>query len=215
MGARVQKREREAERKAGRKEGSERGRRVQESVGRERGRSRASLASLRGETKNTRKFREPSASPSPRRRSPVEISLCPRGLLSLPSHSAFAQFALNRFAFSDTIRRDARRIGVASRLARSLIRSLGHSFDLSPLVPSSGTRITQPFRPWDPRLARSLARCSALVSGPTFSPPPPPLRLAIPTAFAAPSSTPRSSSSLEARNRVPRKRTRGCLRRWW
>lgn len=52
---------------------------------------------------------------------------------------------------------------------RNCVRLFVGSFDLSPLVPSSGTRITQPFRPWDPRFVRSLARSlAALVSGPTF-----------------------------------------------
>lgn len=67
------------------------------------------------------------------------------------------------------------------------------SFDLSPLVPSSRTRITQPFRPWDPLARYSLA---ASVSGPTLSLPS--SCNVIPITFAASSSSASrcSSSSL-------------------
>lgn len=209
-GTRAKKeRGRKAERQEGRKEGSECGgasknRSVEKEVDRVR-----VWASLRGETKNTRKSREPSASPS-RRRSPVEIHLRPRGLLSLPSHSAFAQFTLNRIAFSDTIRCDAPNRFTARSLAHSLARSFIRPFAARAFVWDANHAAFSAVGP----TARS-ARCSALVSGPTFSPSSSPLRLAIPTAFAAPSSTPPFFLESRARNRVPRKRTRGCLRRWW
>lgn len=185
-----------------------------------------SLAGSLGEPKNTREiFGKRSISRLSRRR----VGLC-RDIRSLPSfplpsrdHGAsFSSFghidviyALNCIARRDGDCIAMHRIKFRSAPARSFASFV--SFDLSPLVLSSGTRITQPFRPWDrTRLARALGPSLPPRLGPRAP------RLSSPPALHShllrgpfpPCSfpTPGSLSSLDLAIRVPRKRTRECLR---
>jgi len=91
-------------------------------------------------------------------------------------------------------------VKAASRCAESAPPGPFRSFDLSPLVPSSGTRITQAFSAVGPTARPFAARSRA---PPSPSPPFP--------RFPSLSRSPRlssHSSSFESRDRVPRKRTR-------